>query len=470
MKSVAPLKAILCFIILTGIGFSAVKGPKYYDLRSMGMGNTTVAVTTDRTAIFHNPAGLSLLKDKIDVSISPLMMGIDGKFGTIVRAMAEQGDKLSDLAEIDQDFMDMLSDVDGEWVGLEYTPEITVAAKNLGFGIYSNFPIGMRIESGHLIPKLGLRGQRDLVFTWAVGVPLRTDKIHCGVSVEYLQRTPLDETILSYSQTFNYFDQITGGSVLGVVGDFAEVQHGVSFDVGFMHNLKGFRIAYGIQDILGVVGGKMVLPPQIDAGCAYYFPQVEKTEFIDNLIVSVEMSDIFGVEPVTEKYEHPVKKLHFGAELDMHYAAIRLGLNQGYPTAGLGLRFGVFSLDYVYFTEELGYYPGQFPRTKHILALSARFKTPKPKREQVFEEEELFIEDEETPRQKQEMSPAVEEEAGAPVPEQAEQPEEQKPVVNDAIEQKSVETPKQENIPEPQQPVQEKTPVQENKDDETDWE
>ncbi len=135
---------VLCNCLISS---AAVKGPNYNGLRSMGMGNTTVAVTTDRTAIFHNPAGLSLLKDKIEVSISPLIFAIDGKFFTLIDAMVQQGGKLKDINDIDADFIDMLNNLDGDWVGFRWIPEVTCATKNIGFGYYKVLPVVVRIES-----------------------------------------------------------------------------------------------------------------------------------------------------------------------------------------------------------------------------------------------------------------------------------------------------------------------------------
>ena len=482
MKKNKTIKVLCCLVLVSGFAFAAIKGPNYDDLRSMGMGNTTVAVTTDRTAIFHNPAGLNLLKDRIEISISPLIFSIDGKFGDMVRAMAEHGDKLTDLDLVDDSFIDMINDMDGEWVGLEYLPEITIAAKNIGFGVYSTFPLGMRLESGHLIPKLGLRGQRDLVFTWAVGVPLKTDKIHMGISVEYLQRTPVDEVITTYSETFNYFDEISaGGSSLGIIGDFADVQHGVSFDVGFMHDFNGFRIAYDIKDLLGVVGGQIVAPPQLDFGFAYFFPQMEDVKAIDNLILALEFSDIFGIEPVSEKFEHPLKKLHIGGELDLHYAALRAGLNQGYPTAGIGLRFGMFRLDYVYFTKELGYYPGQFAKQKHVLSLGVGFDVPRPKREGEAEEpvpavppkeEEQIKAPQEAPKISEEEQPPAQEAVEEEKPmEEVEEPEEEESVK--APEEETVKEAPEEEGEEPaveDKATEEKEEEPEEKEEDVDWE
>lgn len=360
-------KLNLLLLLISFSAFSWPRGPNYNDIRAMGMGNSTVAVTTDRTAIFHNPAGLSLIKEKIDVSLSPIVLGIDGKLITILKTMASQGDKMSNLSNIDNEFIDELNVIDGEWVGLQYIPEFTVAKKNLGFGFYSTWPLGVRVETGHFIPKLALRGQRDMVFTWAVGVPLKNKNHNFGISVEYLQRTPVDERIMKYSDTFLLFDDLQQRP-LGVLGDYGEIEHGASFDIGFMHNMSGFRIAWDIKDIFGVVGGDIVFPPQFDLGCAYFFPQLEKVKAIRNCIITAEIHDFLKLEERTNRFEQFGKKVHFGFEFDMKYAAIRGGFNQGYPTFGFGLELGMINIDYAYFTEETGYFAGQRPKNMHVLS------------------------------------------------------------------------------------------------------
>ncbi|MBD3391462.1 MAG: hypothetical protein GF418_05385 [Chitinivibrionales bacterium] len=365
----AAVGIVGALLAANAVGRTYPRGPNYDGVRSMGMGNTTVAVTTDRTAVFHNPAGLGLLKDKVDISVSPLVASADGEFVRLIKALTEQGHKLSDIALIDSTLIDTINALDGYWMGVQYIPEFTVAKKNLGFGMYTVWPVGLRVESGHFIPKLAVRGERDLVFTWAVGVPLRHDNHHFGISLEYVQRTPVEETVATYSETFILTDDIKKRP-LGVLGDFANTQRGASFDIGFMHDWSGFRLAWDIKDIFGVVGGDIVFPPQLDVGCAYFFPQLEEVRAIRNLIVAMEFSDLVGFDSRSGRYEQFAKKVHLGAELDMHYVALRLGLSQGYPTAGIGLNLGMASLDYVYFTEEMGYFAGQLPRSMHVLSLS----------------------------------------------------------------------------------------------------
>ena len=379
MQFPLPFKMTGLLLVLYFVNFAAISGPNYNSVRSMGMGNVSVTIATDRTAIFNNPAGLCYFKDLIDLSLSPVVLSVDGRFVTLVKALNNHKDKLADISEIDEDFIDMLNEMDGQWVGFQYLPEITIATKNLGFGIYSTLPVSVRVESGHFIPKLALSGERDVVFTWAVGIPLRHFANRCGISVEYIQRTPLKETITTYSETFIYFDKIANNKALRVLGDFTEIKHGVSFDLSFMHDFRkfqGFRLGYNVQDILGIVGGEVVFPPDLSIGCAYNFPQMNNYKLIDNLIIAFEISNIFGLELESKKYEHFAKKLHAGIELDLGYGMVRMGMNQGYFTTGLGIRYGLFFMDYAFFNQELGYYPGQFQNKKHIVKMGAdiRFK------------------------------------------------------------------------------------------------
>jgi hypothetical protein len=353
----------------------------------MGMGNTTVAVTTDRTAIFHNPAGLGLLQDKVDISLTPIMLSVDGKFITLINALNKEGKKLSDISQIDKEFIDTINALDGYWMGVEYMPQLTIAKKNIGFGVYSVWPVNLRIESGHFIPKIGIRGERDLVFTWAVGVPLKHENNLFGISLDYVQRTPVEETITKYTETFSLVNNLSSNpaSMLGLLGDYANVKHGTDFNVGFMHNLGGFRIAWDVKDIFGVIGGDLVFPPQFDVGCAYFFPEVtEKLEFMRSLIVAAQITDLIGFEPTTGRYEQFAKKIHMGAEVDIKYLALRGGLSQGYPTAGVGLYLGPLSLDYVYFTKETGYFAGQLPQNMHVLAISFGLRVEGNKARQVL--------------------------------------------------------------------------------------
>lgn len=368
------ITVFFCVVFVGAALAASPRGPQYEGIRSMGMGNTTVAVTTDRTAIFHNPAGLGLLKDQFQLSITPVMLSIDGKILTYLNILNKQKDALADIKNIDSSFFNAIGELDGYWAGLEYSPEITIAKKNLGFGFYTTLPLDVKIETGHFIPKLGIQGQRDMVFTWAFGVPLADTNNYMGVSMAYFQRMAVPEQITSYSETFVLFDKVSKNP-LGAMDGYAPVERGMSINVGFMHNFSGLRLAYDVRDLFALIGGDFITP-RVDVGVAYYFPQLEKLEFIRSIILSAEVSNLFGVEPKTGIYENFGKKIHAGAEIDIFMVSLRGGINQGYPTFGVGISLGVLNLDYVYFQEEAGYFPGQMVSEKHVLSINMGINVP----------------------------------------------------------------------------------------------
>lgn len=64
------------------------------------------------------------------------------------------------------------------------------------------------------------------------------------------------------------------------------------------------------------------------------------------------------------------KKLHIGTELGLPLIDLRAGLNQGYPTLGIGMNLFLFRLDVASYSEEVGAYPGQTPSQRIDASLS----------------------------------------------------------------------------------------------------
>ncbi len=370
---VVYISLLTCIVALA----SSPKGPNYDGIRSMGMGNTNVAVTTDRTAIFHNPAGLGLLKDEFQLSVKPINFSVQGTFFSYLDFLRRNGNKFGDIKNLaDSTLFADLDKYDGKWTKLEYLPEITLAKKNFGAGVYGVMPVNLSVETGHFIPKLGFRGQGDFVATWAVGIPLKTENNYFGIAMKYFQRTDIPTRITTYNETFEYIKKLQSVSALGIMGQISPPEHGAGFDLGMMHNINGIRIAYTLKDAFGVVGGK-VMVPQLNLGGSYYFPMLASVPAMRSAIVALEITDIWGFDSRSGKYESFPKKLHAGAELDLKYLALRGGINQGYPTFGVGIEFAPLSIDYVYFTSENGYYCGQDPQVMHVLSLGLSLNVEK---------------------------------------------------------------------------------------------
>ena len=95
----------------------------------------------------------------------------------------------------------------------------------------------------------------------------------------------------------------------------------------------------------------------LDIGIAKHF-------FNDNLSVYFDIIDFFD-----NTKEHYFRKVHIGTQLKMDYFYLRTGFNSGYPSAGVGLNWGLFDIDLAYFTRELSNTPGLEEDTRFSLQL-----------------------------------------------------------------------------------------------------
>jgi len=67
-------------------------------------------------------------------------------------------------------------------------------------------------------------------------------------------------------------------------------------------------------------------------------------------------------------------KVAMGAEARLlDFLLLRAGFHQGYPGFGLGLHPWLLHLDYAYFGEELGSYPGQRSSYNHLFSVGLSF-------------------------------------------------------------------------------------------------
>jgi len=66
--------------------------------------------------------------------------------------------------------------------------------------------------------------------------------------------------------------------------------------------------------------------------------------------------------------------LHIGAELKfLSFLTLRGGLDEGYLTAGLGVKLAFLDLNVAVFTQELGQYVGDTPNSGATLSLAIRW-------------------------------------------------------------------------------------------------
>jgi hypothetical protein len=102
--------------------------------------------------------------------------------------------------------------------------------------------------------------------------------------------------------------------------------------------------------------------PELDAGSSYRIKSILPQYFISDLTL------YFDLDNITDFTEDFFLMTRIGAEITVfNFLKLRAGIYEGYPTAGFGLVFPVFTINAAYYTEELGELPGTIPEQNFVL-------------------------------------------------------------------------------------------------------
>lgn len=344
-------------------------GPVYFGIRHNGMGNTSVAIVDDRYSLFNNPAGLDLFKERIEVSLCPLLLHLDNKFADIAAFLINREAQLKDPNLYDREFFDEFSNIDARWAKLGYLPEATIVTRHFGLGAYNVLSTRVAAETGHFIPKLGLAGNEDFVLTAAIAN--RFAKIlSMGFAFKYIYRIVLPDTVFGFSDTYVASQELKSDGALGgdltAFTNWATLERGIGFDIGSMLHFGATRFGFVMQDMAEYLDGEWK-HIRLSVGFSRRILTLMELPFVRDVVFGMDMKDLTGDDSF-------YNKIHMGAEVDASLVALRVGLSQGYPTFGGALNLSIFHVEYAYLTEEWGYYPGQSPNPAHLFATSLGFK------------------------------------------------------------------------------------------------
>lgn len=391
------MKKIICFVCLFFLlsGFVFAEEPLFISgVRTLGMGGAFVSVSDDQNAFFYNPAGFALRKDflltlgELNVSINQDIVE-GGKF--IV-------ENYEDLAEFDtlpeERQAELMTEIIDEVS--KYKMKLNLGIPNfnfappaiplfglghlgIGVGLFDNIGVNLRLNSGLIIPTVDLKVRADAVgmvpIAYSFGLPV--GELSLGVNAKYLYRGGVEEVRKSILEFEEYNPQLNVGS-------------GMGFDVGAIYRLLDLPVVgnLNIGAVIRDAGGTEIvynqrldtetgeiisidnpatktIKQQIDLGVS--------TKLFNFLTVAIDARDILRAGNLSEVDESFFKQLHAGAEADLKVIKLRAGLNQGYPTFGVGLSLFFVHIDYAYWTEELGVVPGQQPEHNHLVSIALRF-------------------------------------------------------------------------------------------------
>jgi hypothetical protein len=343
---------------------------EYQSPRALGMGDAFVAVANDYSAVFYNPAALARRDDgQINMYIGG---GAAKDFFDFAKKVQDASDTKGTEAEKNAAVLKVVDSVYGKHYFLNASlPDGIWVRPNWGLAVIPlNFTADMSLHK-QLGPSVNATIYSDTIIAFSMADDyywMEGTHISAGATFKFINRGFFDKQIA-------VVDMLADSSNVVKSSDFSEGAT-IDADVGFLFTpempTEGFlslmRLAkptfgavvrnvfdYGFNMDLNLYNKtKETEKPQklyrrIDLGSRWEYPEIL----------------IFGGRGVMDVRDilHPnfnfKKGLHLGFEFDWtmfswwrgHY---RLGLNQGYLTAGLSALFTWFNLDLVTYAEDVG--------------------------------------------------------------------------------------------------------------------
>lgn len=219
----------------------------------------------------------------------------------------------------------------------------------LAIGLIGGMQVDAIVQKSY---QLGLAGFADIGPAVTFGHKfLKDDALSVGITGHYTYR-------YATNPNFNMVDFISGTSISSdsILGGGSSID----FDLGSTYQLTqlgDFNISLGgaIQNIRGgsytnspLQSGQLPSAQPRSYGLGVSASRQVWSYFTDSLF-AFEITDVLN-----NRNGSLFKLLHLGGETHWKRLAIRLGVNQGYLTAGLGLNFHYFTLDLATYGEEMG--------------------------------------------------------------------------------------------------------------------
>ena len=370
---------ILLLLFCTAIGNS---GDMYVptgisthlSVAQMGMGGLTTTIGTNAHTLFYNPALLN--RQRFSLEIPTIGLGLDNDAFNVINFIDDHQDEFDNFdsltAEEQAQFIMDSQEFDNKWVGVQVTPYLGFAIKNIGVGAYGVSQADVKIDQGVMVPALGLRGYMDFVVGAGYGreMDIMGKTFELGITARYVNRRIVEPMRIN-AQDANNADEI----VQTAIDELENTKTGFGIDVGMIRTMEfgllgpKAELDYGIvvQDLIGSLDG--YVKPNVKIGAMAHMP-FGGSWLLPRWDVGIEMVDFFNRQGV-----NLFQRINMGTELCLLKGLFKLrgGFHQGYPTAGIGFKLVIISVDYAYFIRELGTKPGQFDEGTHRFQLSLGF-------------------------------------------------------------------------------------------------
>ncbi len=312
----------------------------YNNTRSLAMGGCSVAVSSDETALYRNPANLGSVRDVYGTILDPELEGSSNFVQQVSSSAAGKAFTIDGIQTV-------LDSNRNTYYHAKLQVSPSIVRRNFGFGlIYKN---DVSAETEATGTTTDFKYQNDFGIVLGSNLRLFDGRLKIGASVKALSRIELINPLVS----------TTGSKDLAVIGSEGTA---LGLDVGLLVQMPWtFLPTLGavVRDIGGTVFDKQdgfrlransrpqVVKQSVDAAVAI-FP------IHSNMVRSVwtlEYSDITNSRNDTDQ----AKRVHFGIEINARdIFFFRLGYNQRYATAGFEVASEKFQWQVSSYGEEIG--------------------------------------------------------------------------------------------------------------------
>jgi hypothetical protein len=273
------------------------------------------------------------------------------------------------------------------------TSFLTLVGHYWGLGIFEMLDTSMTFGFQGLLPDVKFTARDDLAVMAGFGMPWPGFKrLNVGITGKYFIRAYaradsyddfLEIGLYDYSGfgTFGNIDvqrdlwkYLTSGmEITNQLPETLFFGTGVGFDLGFLYRFKhNINIGLQLSDVVSYIHAWDTKPHghiPIDArlGVAWR-PRWDIWGLFEDPLFAADVSDLFWQQP-----GDLWMKTHFGMEFKMLFKLIqvRLGLNQGYPTVGVGLDLSLYFLSKIPLVQWLRpdavYFPQFNPNRKDFV-------------------------------------------------------------------------------------------------------
>ena len=311
----------------------------YSNTRSLGMGGASVAVTSDETALYRNPANLGSVRDVYGTILDP---ELEGSSNFVKQVTSNSTGKAFEIEEIKNN----LDSNREAFYHAKAQVSPSIVRRNFGFGLLMKNDVSAETEATG--STMDIKYQSDLAVVMGATLRLFDGRIKIGANVKALNRIELNNPLLS-----------TGSMDLASIGSEGT---GFSFDGGLLIQMPWIylpTLGAVVRDIGDTQFDKQdgfrlransrpeTVKQSVDAAIAI-FP------IHSNMVRSVwtlEYSDVTNSRNDTDT----MKRAHFGMEINTRdIFFFRLGYNQRYWTAGFEIASERFQWQVSSYGEEIG--------------------------------------------------------------------------------------------------------------------